>query len=692
MSNALPSSGVDQSNNAASASTVVPSPSGDAHPAVSNLVRSTVGEVQSWQSCRKTKELPSKHADDPEESRLGNRFSKLLMRRYQSLGSTASRVLLSPPEIELVNSVLGVTSHEHSAVPSSANASFEDCHEILKRQQEHIQTLQSMLPDVKARPSDTRIMELAERFNVPEHVEGQLLPLASVFHQVQQRFRDEVYELQNTGRTPREDIHTLRGVASAGKSSRGGDTGAARSAPRAPAGGGQKGAIEQPCTKSVKRPRQMDPCSGDQHPAAESFPQQIQADRCDGTHLAGEAGHTNSVAAVSDCLVVARVVKTPWCDDVAAGLKFFECVGNQKARRVNPFDSLKAGDLCVVVRARDNKKVVAVAEVQGPQHFEQTDRSLLLKHLQPGRHDEIQTFLGEAPSFNVVFFSQVYDCSRLDLTLPALVQQVPGLKEPGQLAGAPALNAPAKSQEQRQDLRAAVEHFLKRSECPLRCAPVFGGIGVPRPGPSTAASSITQTVMWQNGLGSGELHPAAGVAERADAQPVASNVEEHVDKVPALLKSTCGASGGISSGGARPAASSEDQTVLWLVLEEGRYDAISSQRICWEGRPKDGTPPKRDDLRDPSGFDWKLARAGSTVILQRGLGTGAYRKYAAMSSMKIAQVRIFSSAYHMLTCLDADLLPTCPDPIGFYKNLYGQAACANAFVAMRFEGPAEQSL
>ena len=212
-----------------------------------------------------------------------------------------------------------------------------------------------------------------------------------------------------------------------------------------------------------------------QYPFSESVPQPGQTDPCDGAQLAGKAGHTKCVtqAAVSDCLVVARVVKTPWCDDVAAGLKFFECVGNQKTRRINPFNSLKAGDLCVVVRSKDNKKVTAVAEVQGPQRLEQTDRSLLLQHLQPGRHDEIQNFLGDAPSFNVVFFSKVYDCSHLNLTLPSLVRQIPGLQEPGQLAGAPALNTSEDSQQRRKELRDAVEHFLTVSECPLRCSPAL---------------------------------------------------------------------------------------------------------------------------------------------------------------------------------------------------------------------------
>ena len=101
---------------------------------------------------------------------------------------------------------------------------------------------------------------------------------------------------------------------------------------------------------------------------------------------------------------------------MAAGLKFFDCVGNQRTRRVNPFNSLKAGDLCVVVRSKDNTKFTAVAEVQGPQRLEQTDCSLLLQHLQPGRHGELQNFLGDAPSFNVVFFNKVYDCTKLNLT------------------------------------------------------------------------------------------------------------------------------------------------------------------------------------------------------------------------------------------------------------------------------------
>ena len=44
--------------------------------------------------------------------------------------------------------------------------------------------------------------------------------------------------------------------------------------------------------------------------------------------------------------------------------------------------------------------------MQGPQRLKQTDRNLLLHHFQPGRHDEIQNFLGAAPFFNIVFVSK----------------------------------------------------------------------------------------------------------------------------------------------------------------------------------------------------------------------------------------------------------------------------------------------
>ena len=74
------------------------------------------------------------------------------------------------------------------------------------------------------------------------------------------------------------------------------------------------------------------------------------------------------------------------------------------------------------------------------------------------------------------------------------------------------------------------------------------------------------------------------------------------------------------------------------------------------------------------------------------MGTGTRRKHAKTSVVKIAQVRIFSSAFHMLDFLAADLLPDSTDPTKFYTDLYGGRTCANAFVAMRFERPDEASM
>ena len=87
----------------------------------------------------------------------------------------------------------------HAADPTDTN--FEHCQELLERQQEHLETLKSILPDVKTRPSDSRIRELAERFKVPEQVDEQFLPLDLVFKSVQQQFQDEVCALQSKSRT-----------------------------------------------------------------------------------------------------------------------------------------------------------------------------------------------------------------------------------------------------------------------------------------------------------------------------------------------------------------------------------------------------------------------------------------------------------------------------------------------------------
>ena len=183
---------------------------------------------------------------------------------------------------------------------------------------------------------------------------------------------------------------------------------------------------------------------------------------------------------------------------------------------------------------------------------------------------------------------------------------------------------------------------------------------------------------------SGDPHPT---------QVSASSVDGHVDKPAALARMSRDVSEVASSGSAHSAASTE---VLWLVLEESRYDAIASGRLRWEARPRDGRRREwNNSPRDPC-FGWMLAHRGRSVVLQRGMGTGTYRKHAKTLAVKIAQVRIFSSAHQMLkfgeVVVAADLVPNCTDPIKFYIHLYGGAAYNHAFVAMRFERPDEATL
>ena len=119
-----------------------------------------------------------------------------------------------------------------------------------------------------------------------------------------------------------------------------------------------------------------------------------------------------------------------------------------------------------------------------------------------------------------------------------------------------------------------------------------------------------------------------------------------------------------------PIDPSRYDAILWLVLEESRYDAIASGGLRWEARPRGAedcpwTRPRDDRLRDPY-FDWVIAKRGRSVVLQRGRGTGTYRKHAKTLAVKIAQVCIFSSAWHMLEFLAADLMPNCTNHIKFY--------------------------
>ena len=410
-------------------------------------------------------------------------------------------------------------------------------------------------------------------------------------------------------------------------------------------------AIKQPRAQSMKRPRQMDPSSGDLHPAAES-----------GANLAVEEAHSEKPAGLNtessgvpqpaaSCheprspMVFMKILEPIWAAEVADGQKMFECVAS-KTKWQNQFKQLSSGDLFIVVlKGRD--KVNAVCEVASPAIVKETNRDVLKSKLQEPRHAALDAYLDGAESFDYVEFKHVFDC-RCFLSVSSTAA------------------------------------FLDHVGLALPKSPL---VGLLRP--------VVLDEQWHS-----RLHeymqqavlrlPVSLATASHKAQIAASNVEGHVDKPAALAKMSRDVSEVASSGSAHSAASTE---VLWLVLEESRYDAIASGRLRWEARPRDGTVREiNNHLRDPY-FDWKLARRGRSVVLQRGMGTGTYRKHAKTLAVKIAQVRIFSSAHQMLksgeVVVAADLVPNCTDPIKFYEDLYGGAACANAFVAMRFEGPDE---
>lgn len=341
-----------------------------------------------------------------------------------------------------------------------------------------------------------------------------------------------------------------------------------------------------------------------------------------------------------------KILEPIWAIEVADGQKMFECVAN-KTKWQNQFKQLASGDLIIIVmKGRD--KISAVCEVASAATIKETNRDVLKSKLQESRHEALNAYLDGAESFDYVEFKHVFDCRCV-------------LSESSTAA------------------------FLERVGLALPKTPL---VGLLRP--------VVIDAQWHS-----RLHeymqqailriPVSLAIASGKTQVSASNADGHVDEQSAIAMRVGDVSEVASSGGAHSAASSDNEQVLWLVLQESRYDAIASGRLRWEARPRDGMPPFKNDLRDPY-FDWMIAKRGRSVVLQRGMGTGKYRKHAATLAMSIAQVRIFSSAYHMMQFLAADLVPNCTDPIKFYEDLYGVEACHHAFVAMRFEGPDEATV
>ena len=103
--------------------------------------------------------------------------------------------------------------------------------------------------------------------------------------------------------------------------------------------------------------------------------------------------------------VVLKVVEGIWASDVAAGHKFFECVANRN-RWNNLFKGLAKGDLFIVT-VKGTLKVAAVGEVASAPSTKVTARETLYSMLLPERRADMDTYLGDANSFDVVQFRKV---------------------------------------------------------------------------------------------------------------------------------------------------------------------------------------------------------------------------------------------------------------------------------------------
>jgi len=395
---------------------------------VSHLVRTLVEEVLAWQGRNGVQRIPSKYHDDSEEHNLGIRFAKVLLRRHKALGTEPSRSQLSPSEVALVNSVSGVPLLGCSATASCSSSvaqqlpgsvgihhaadttdiNFEHCQDLLERQQEHIETLQSMLPDVKTRPSDSRIMELAERLKVPEQGDIQLLPLDLMFKRVQQQFHDEVRELRSKSRT-------MSSTNPAAKKARVATAVAGSGGPHPAAPSNRVDEVESSSSGLA------------QSAAAKQIP----------SH-AGCVPHTGSsvIEQITDTrqeprstMIFMKILEPIWAIEVADGQKMFECVAN-KGRWQNQFKQLASGDIMIICMKGQNK-VSAVCEVASAATAKETNREVLKSKLQESRHAALDAYLEDAESFDYVEFKQVFDCRSVasEVNIAAFLERV-GLARP----------------------------------------------------------------------------------------------------------------------------------------------------------------------------------------------------------------------------------------------------------------------
>ena len=103
--------------------------------------------------------------------------------------------------------------------------------------------------------------------------------------------------------------------------------------------------------------------------------------------------------------VVLKVIDSIWASDIAAGIKFFECVANRRWN--NLFKGLTAGDLFIVAE-KGTLKVTAVGEVASAPRTKVAERDVLYCILLPERHAALDEYLADAATFDFVQFKLVY--------------------------------------------------------------------------------------------------------------------------------------------------------------------------------------------------------------------------------------------------------------------------------------------
>ena len=138
-------------------------------------------------------------------------------------------------------------------------------------------------------------------------------------------------------------------------------------------------------------------------------PKQRNRDAATSGTSPGEAGRKSGIDEQQLHLkerVVLKVIASAWASDVAAGNKLFECVANRK-RWQNQFKGLKKGDLFAVL-CKGTLQVAAVCEIASPPQTKVQTREALYSLVLPEQRAAINSYLGDAATFDYVPFSKIY--------------------------------------------------------------------------------------------------------------------------------------------------------------------------------------------------------------------------------------------------------------------------------------------